>query len=97
MRKILGFVLGLPSAITLFLAFSGAIVALFGGVVGLENARVLGGTICSIGALGFFVLLLSPYGELFSLLGSTNSGGPPKSNVYAAAPPETSAPGKKDS
>jgi hypothetical protein len=43
MLKILGGAVGLLFAITLFLAFAGAIVALFGGMAGFENARVAGG------------------------------------------------------
>lgn len=96
MRKILGFLLGLPLAISLLLAFVGAMLALFGGIAGFENARAVGGTICGFGALAFFVLLLSPYTEFLVSLDSYRTSGAAQSNVNAQAGAPESAPGKKD-
>ncbi|MEZ0220809.1 hypothetical protein AB7714_05300 [Tardiphaga sp. 1201_B9_N1_1] len=96
MLKILGGAVGLLFAITLFLAFAGAIVALFGGMAGFENARVAGGAVSGIGALGFFALLLSPLGELLGLLGTSTPTGSSQLNVNASAPPNPGKPGKKE-
>jgi hypothetical protein len=96
MRKILELLLGLPLAISLLLAFAGAMLALFGGTFGIENARVVGGTICGFGALAFFALLLSPYMEILVALGSFKAGSTAQSNVNAQAEAPNTAPGKKD-
>jgi hypothetical protein len=96
MRKILELLSVLPFAVLLFLAIAGALVALFGGLAGFENARVLGGTISGIGALGFFALLLSPLGELIGLLGKSTPTGPSQLNVNASAPSNPGKPGKKE-
>ena len=69
-RKILQLALIAPLALLLFMAIAGAFVALFGGVLGLEDVRTIGGVVAGIGALGFFAVLLSPLGELLSYLGA---------------------------
>ncbi len=97
MRKILELLLGLPLAISLLLAFVGAMLALFGGMFAFENARVVGGTICGIGALAFFaLLLLSPLGEFFALADGMQSNRAAQSNVNEVAKAPERAPGKKD-
>jgi len=97
MRKTLGIVLCLPFAALVFLAIAGAFVALFGGMFGLEDARVFGGSVSGIGALGFFMLLLSPYAELcLALTGSSFSSGPTRSNGNGVAPSKTGFYVKKD-
>jgi hypothetical protein len=70
LRKILQLALIAPLALLLFMAIAGAFVALFGGVVGLDEVRTIGGVVSGIGALGFFAVLLSPLGELLGYLGS---------------------------
>jgi hypothetical protein len=70
MRKILQLALIAPLALLLFMAIAGAFIALFGGVIGLEHVRTIGGVISGVGALGFFAVLLSPLGELLGYLGS---------------------------
>ncbi len=69
-RKILQLALIAPLALLLFMAIAGAFVALFGGVLGLDDVRTIGGVVSGIGALGFFAVLLSPLGELLSYLSS---------------------------
>jgi hypothetical protein len=70
MRKILQFALVAPLALLLFMAITGAFVALFGGVIGLGDVRTIGGVVSGMGALGFFAVLLSPLGELLGYLSS---------------------------
>jgi hypothetical protein len=69
-RKILQLALIAPLALLLFMAIAGAFVALFGGVIGLDDVRTIGGVVSGIGVLGFFAVLLSPLGELLSYLSS---------------------------
>jgi hypothetical protein len=68
MRKILQFALVAPLALLLFMAITGAFVALFGGVIGLGDVRTIGGVVSGMGALGFFAV--SPLGELLGYLSS---------------------------
>ena len=67
-RKILQFALVAPLALLLFMAIAGAFVALFGGVFGLDDVRTVGGLVSGFGAIGFFAVLLLPFGELLSFL-----------------------------
>ena len=70
MRKIPQIALIAPLALLLFMAIAGAFVALFGGAIGLDDVRAIGGVVSGIGALGFFAVLLSPLGELLGYLSS---------------------------
>jgi hypothetical protein len=69
--KVLQFAVGGSFAILLVLAIAGTFVALFGGLSGLENVKIVGRKTCGIGAFGFlfgfFALAVSGFGDLLFL------------------------------
>jgi len=91
MRKILQLALIVPLALLLFMAIAGAFIALFGGMIGLEDVRTIGGLISGVGALGFFAVLLSPLGELLGSLSSIGFSQQAQSRATqtSAAPPSS--------
>jgi hypothetical protein len=97
MRKILQFALIAPLALLLLMAIGGAFIALFGGVIGLEDVRTIGGAISGVGALGFFAVLLSPLGELLGSLSSIGFSQPVQSRATQTntAPASSASSGNK--
>ncbi|MFI0845508.1 hypothetical protein [Mesorhizobium sp. IMUNJ 23232] len=75
MRMILPIVFAAPYVIALFLAIAGAVVALIGAMGGFADLLRMGGAVSGFGALAFFVVLFSPWGNLAGVLmrsGSAN-------------------------
>lgn len=76
MRMILPIVFAAPYVIALFLAIAGAFVALIGAIGGFADLLRIGGAASGFGALAFFVVLFSPWGNLADVLvrgGSANN------------------------
>jgi hypothetical protein len=59
-RNIVAFLRFAPLAIALFVAVTGAFMALIGGLAGWETMLSLGKSAAGMGALGFFAWLLLP-------------------------------------
>jgi hypothetical protein len=66
LRSILALLAFGPYAALITLAIGGAFVALFAAFTGLEQVKAIAGAVSGFCAMAFFVLLLSPLGEILA-------------------------------
>ena len=93
LRNILGLLCWAPFAVLIALAIAGAFVALFGALAGLDQVKTAAGVISGFCALAFFVLLLSPLGEILAALpGLAPQPAPPPPAAPPASPPASPPP-----
>ena len=93
LRNILGLLCWAPFAVLIALAIAGAFVALFGALAGLEQVTTAAGAISGFCALAFFVLLLSPLGEILAALPElAPQPAPPRPAAPPASPPASPPP-----
>jgi hypothetical protein len=95
LRNILALLAFGPYAALIVLAIGGAFVALFAAFAGLEQVKTIAGAVSGFCAITFFVLLLSPLGEILAGLPAlAPQPAPPSAPSPPVAPRSTPSTGR---